>query len=80
MLSIPRYVTTQDVTRMLGVTETALRNWRNAGEGPPWKRKGLGGAYLYPLSELIEWADRNGVAIVEMPPEPDQPEQKAAGE
>ena len=76
-MTSPRYLTTQEVARILGVTTAALGKYRKEESGPPWKRRGLGGDYLYPVEALREWISDNDVAVIEDLPEP---EQAAAGE
>lgn len=44
------------VSRMLGVTELTLRNWRKAGSGPPWIK--LNGYMIrYDSADLEAWIE-----------------------
>lgn len=42
-----------DVARYLGVDDSTLRKWREAGVGPPCIK--CGGQWKYPIAGLAEW-------------------------
>lgn len=44
---------------VLGVARGTLRNWRCAGNGPPFVK--IRGRVWYPLALLVEWIDETSV-------------------
>lgn len=48
-----RFLTTEEVSKILSVSHKTLELWRRLGKGPPWHK--LGRTVRYKESELSEW-------------------------
>lgn len=63
LLSAKEMLTTQDVMRLTGISETHLRNMRMRREIPYYKRTNK--LVYYDRNEIMEWMRANRVATVE---------------
>lgn len=51
------YLTPQEVANRLGVTVSAVGQWRRRRQGPPWTK--VVGSVRYDLSDFEDWQRRN---------------------
>lgn len=54
------FMTTREVSALLGIPASTLRFWRHCDEGPP--SFSLGGRVLYRRSEVMAWIEQQELA------------------
>lgn len=56
------FMTSTDITKLLGFAKQTLCLWRKAGRGP--KHVKIGGRMLYRVTDFLEWVKQEGHCIV----------------
>jgi excisionase family DNA binding protein len=57
-----RYLTAQEVARILAVSTNTLRNWRQYGSGPRYVKIG-DRLVRYRFDEVVAWAEHRGLDV-----------------